>query len=120
MLGREFAKRYGKDGIVSVIQNPGNLKTSGYDNVSAFVMFFLSPVLHDAKFGGYTELFAGLSSDIGLENNGSYVVPWGRLRSDEQCPRKDIINAMVSEEDGGLGYGEKLWEYCELKWKPFV
>jgi NAD(P)-dependent dehydrogenase (short-subunit alcohol dehydrogenase family) len=120
MLGREFARRYGKDGIVSTIQNPGNLKTGGYDNVSALTMFFVTPLLQDAKFGGYTELYAGLSPDITLENNGAYVIPWGRLRLDKDCPRKDIINALTPEEDGGLGYTKKLWEWCELQWKPFV
>lgn len=120
MLGREFAKRYGKDRIVSVSQNPGNLRAGGYDKVPALTMFFIAPLLHEPKFGGYTELYAGLSPDITLANNGAYVIPWGRLRSDEACPRKDIIKAMASEVEGGLGYSEKLWEYCESKWKPIV
>ncbi|KAL2069922.1 hypothetical protein VTL71DRAFT_14601 [Oculimacula yallundae] len=119
-IGREFAKRYGQDNIISVSQNPGNLRSGGYDNVSALTMFFISPLLHETKFGGYTELYAGLSPDITLKNNGAYVVPWGRLRPDSGCPRKDILTAMKSEEEGGLGYPKKLWEYAESKWKPYI
>jgi NAD(P)-dependent dehydrogenase (short-subunit alcohol dehydrogenase family) len=120
MLGREFARRCGRDGIVSVIQNPGNLKNEGWKKVDAVTMFFVKHVLHEPRFGAYTELHAGLSRDITLENNGAYVIPWGRLRPDEGCPRKDILNAMTAEEESGLGYAEKLWDWCELKWKPFV
>lgn len=120
ILGREFARRYGKDGIVSVVQNPGNLKNEGWKKVDAVTIFFVKHVLHEPRFGAYTELYAGPSKDITLENNGAYVIPWGRLRADEGCPRKDILNAMLLQEDGGLGYGKKLWEWCELKWKLFV
>ena len=120
ILGREFARWYGKEGILRAVQNPGNLRAGGYDNVDAFTMFFIGPLLHEPRFGGYTELYAGLSPDITLENNGSYVIPWGRLRPDKGCPRKDILNAMTPEEDGGLGYGKKFWEWCELKWKQFI
>jgi NAD(P)-dependent dehydrogenase (short-subunit alcohol dehydrogenase family) len=120
MLGREFATRYGKDGIISVVQNPGNLRNEGWKKVDRLTMFFIKHVLYEPKFGAYTELYAGLSEDITKEKNGSYVIPWGRVRRDEGCPRKDILNAMMSEDEGGLGYAEKLWEWCELKWKPFV
>jgi hypothetical protein len=120
MLGREMARRYGKDGIVSVVQNPGNLKAGSYAGTPAPIMFSINFVLYVPNFGGYTELYADLSPDIGLENNGAYVIPWGRIRLDEDCPRKDIIKAMTPEEKGGLGYGKKLWELCEEQWKPFV
>ncbi|PVH78302.1 NAD(P)-binding protein [Cadophora sp. DSE1049] len=125
ILCREFARRYGVGqadveggaGIISVIQNPGNLQTGGYDDVSALTMFFVKPLLHEAKFGAYTELFAGLAEGV---ENGAYVVPWGRVRPDAESPRKDILNAMKTIEEGGLGYGKKFWEWCEGKWRPLV
>ena len=120
MLGREMAHLYAKDGIVSVIQNPGNLKTGSYGGNSGLVMFFLNPILHEAKFGAYTELYAGLSPDITLEKNGAYIIPWGRVRLDEDCPRKDIVKAITPEEDGGLGYSKRFWKWCEQQWKPFI
>ncbi|GKT46791.1 putative oxidoreductase [Colletotrichum spaethianum] len=121
LLGCEMASRHGPEGIVSVTQNPGNLRAGSYAGVSALAMLFINYLfLHETKFGGYTELYAGLSPDISLENNGAYVIPWGRIRSEENCPRKDIVNAMKSEAEGGLGYATKFWDWCEEQWKPFV
>lgn len=122
MLGCELARRYRLDqeSIVSVVQNPGNLNAGSYAGTPAIAMFFISPLLYEAKFGAYTELYAGLSSEIKLENSGAYVIPWGRIRPDKDCPRRDIIAAMTSAEDGGLGYPKRFWEWCEQQWKPFV
>ncbi|KAJ5758444.1 hypothetical protein N7520_005600 [Penicillium odoratum] len=110
MLRRELAGRshLEQDNIVSVVQNPGNLNTDSYVGTSAVAMFFISPLLREAKFGAYTELYAGLSSEITLENNGGYIIPWGRIRRDEDCPRRDIVAAMTPAEDGGLGYPRRL------------
>ncbi|CAG8955422.1 hypothetical protein HYFRA_00010287 [Hymenoscyphus fraxineus] len=115
-LGHEFARRYGREGITSVIQNPGNLKTGAYDAIGWVDMLFLNPLLPEARFGAYTELFAG----FGSVGNGDYVVPWGRVRGDGECPRKDLLEAIEPVEEGGLGYREKLWEWCEEKWKPYI
>lgn len=122
MLGRELARRYQLDqeNIISVVQNPGNLNTGTYEGTPAVAMFFIRALLHESKFGAYTELYAGLSSEITLEQNGAYVIPWGRIRPDEDCPRRDIVAAMTPAENGGLGYPTRLWEWCEQQWKPFV
>ncbi|KAJ5852217.1 uncharacterized protein N7529_011602 [Penicillium soppii] len=120
MLCREWAQRYGGDGIVSVVQNPGNLKAGSYAGTPAITMFLISPLLHEARFGAYTGLYAGLSSDISLENNGAYIIPWGRIREDKDCPRKDILKAMLPLEEGGLGYSAKLWQWCEEQWKQYL
>lgn len=120
MLCRECARRYGDDGIVSVVQNPGNLKAGSYAGTPAMIMYLITPLLHDAKFGVYTELYAGLSSDISLETNGAYVIPWGRIREDKLCPRKDIVKAMTPIEKGGLGYAAKFWDWCEEQYRPYL
>ncbi|KAH6976295.1 hypothetical protein BKA56DRAFT_552912 [Ilyonectria sp. MPI-CAGE-AT-0026] len=120
MLSREMAQRYGKHGIVSIAQNPGNVRAGSYEGAPAMVMLLMNRILHDTKFGAYTELYAGLSPSITLENNGAYVIPWGRVRPDRECPRKDIINAMTPEEAGGLGYCKKFWDWCEQQWQPFI
>ncbi|KAK7427251.1 hypothetical protein QQZ08_006187 [Neonectria magnoliae] len=120
ILGREMAQRYGKHGIVSVTQNPGNVKTGSYEGTPAVTMFFLNRLLKDPKLGAYTELYAGLSPEITLEDNGAYIIPWGRIRPDRACPRQDIIRVMNPEEAGGLGYGSNFWDWCEKQWQPFV
>ncbi|KAH8434417.1 uncharacterized protein LDX57_012064 [Aspergillus melleus] len=120
MLGREMARRYAADGILSVVQNPGNLKAGSYEGTPALTMCLVRPLLYDARFGAYTELYCGLSPEITTETNGAYVIPWGRVRPDKDCPRRDIINAMTPVEEGGLGHATKFWEWCEEQWRPFI
>jgi NAD(P)-dependent dehydrogenase (short-subunit alcohol dehydrogenase family) len=120
MLSREMATRYAEDGIISISQNPGNLKAGAYDGTPAVAMFLMKFVLHHPKFGAYTELYSGLSPDITAQHNGCYVIPWGRIRSDNDCPRRDIIRAMTPQSAGGLGYTGKFWDWCERQWQPFV
>ena len=120
MLSREMARRYSSQGIMSVALNPGNVKTDSYGGTPAAQMFILNRMLHEPKYAAYTELYAGLSPEITFKHNGAYIIPWGRIRSDADCPRKDIIKAMTPEDEGGLGYSQKLWEWCEKQWQPFV
>jgi NAD(P)-dependent dehydrogenase (short-subunit alcohol dehydrogenase family) len=121
-LGREFARRHGDDeGILSVTLNPGNLRTGSFKGTSALLYYILSALtLHEPVFGAYTELFAGLSPELKMEHNGTYVIPWGRRRPDSEITRKDILKAMAPESEGGLGHAKKFWEWCEEQWKPHV
>ncbi|GAW19585.1 hypothetical protein ANO14919_090730 [Xylariales sp. No.14919] len=121
-LGREFARRHGGDGILSVTLNPGNLRAGSFNGTAWPIVFVLNSLgmLHDPVFGGYTELYAGLSPDLKIEHNGTYVIPWGRRRPDSEITRRDIVKAMAPESEGGLGYAKKFWEWCEEQWKPHV
>jgi NAD(P)-dependent dehydrogenase (short-subunit alcohol dehydrogenase family) len=109
-LASEMAKRVGDSGILSVVQNPGNLKTNILRNAPSWMPVITYPLLHNPKFGAYTELWAGLSDDLNVDNNGAYVVPWGRLH---RGPRKDIMDALKTTDDGGTGQASKFWEWCE-------
>ncbi|KAF7548057.1 hypothetical protein G7046_g8806 [Stylonectria norvegica] len=111
MLGAEMARRWGSKGIVSVVQNPGNIKGGSYGGMNVVLMMVINRLLKETRFGAHTELYAGLSSDITLEKNGAYIIPWGRIRPDSENPRQDLVKAMLPEEEGGLGYGKKLWEW---------
>lgn len=118
LLGREFARRYGGDGIVSVVQNPGNAKGGSYAGSPRLMMLLFNAfVLQETVYGAYTELYAGLSEEVGLENNGTYVIPWGRVHGEDKVLRKDLVAALRTKDEGGLGYGEKFWEWCEDKWE---
>ncbi|KAM0179204.1 hypothetical protein ACHAPF_003194 [Botrytis cinerea] len=59
--------------------------------------------------GAYTTLFAGLSKEITEANQGSYIIPWGRVQ--EINPRKDIYEVIEK------GKGKELWEWCEKQIK---
>jgi hypothetical protein len=62
--------------------------------------------------GAYTELWAGLSPEVTMETNGGYVVPWGRIHP---APRQDLLDALKSTQDGGIGRAGEFWEWCEKK-----
>jgi retinol dehydrogenase-12 len=90
--GSEYGKRYGGQGILSVVSlsnisfclirllmcivkqslDPGNLKTDLYQTVPWWQMAFLNRVLKKPIFGAYTELYGGLSEEIKMKNNGTF------------------------------------------------
>ncbi|RWA09886.1 hypothetical protein EKO27_g5207 [Xylaria grammica] len=117
MLSREFARRHGPDGILSVTLNPGSLDAGSFNGTPRIPLLLMKlTILHKPVFGAYTMLYAGLSPDIKKENNGIFVYPWGRLVPDHAVVRQDILHAMGREEEGGLGLGKKLWQWCETRW----
>ncbi len=109
-LASALADQVGSNGILSVTQNPGNLKTELSRHMPWILVFATSPLLYPAKMGAYTELWAGLSADLGIQDGGKYVVPWGRLHP---CPRPDLMAALTTRENGGTGVAARFLEYCE-------
>ncbi|KAI9660957.1 MAG: hypothetical protein M1821_009284 [Bathelium mastoideum] len=116
-LASEFARRNPQSGILSVTQNPGNLSTQLLRHAPV-MRFFSSPLLHPPKMGAYTELWAGLSPELNLEEHGGvYIVPWGRLHP---APRADLLGALKSREEGGSGRASEFWDWCEGQTKDFI
>ena len=110
-LADEGAKRWGKYGIISVCENPGNILTNLYANESWVFMTLLKLILYDAKYGAYTMLFAGFSPDVTLVKNGTYIWPWGRI---EPNARDDIYRAIAD------GKATQFWEWCENQYRKHV
>lgn len=67
------------------------------------------------EYGAYSELFALLSPEVTLEQNGAFIIPWGRFG---RLP-EDIKAAMKSEDDGGTGISCKFISWCERETRPF-
>ncbi|KAH9903538.1 hypothetical protein F4778DRAFT_88545 [Xylariomycetidae sp. FL2044] len=121
ILGREFGRRHEKDGILSLALNPGNVRTNAFAGSNKTIMYFVDKILlHDTVYGAYTELFAGLSPDVQPGDWKNLIVPWGIVRAVDDVWRTDIAMAMKTKEEGGLGYGDRLWEWCEEKWQPHL
>lgn len=113
---KEYARRYGGDGIISTCLNPGNLKTELQRNVPSWQIPILNLLTHTPIHGAYTELYAGLSPDVTPDLNGAWIVPWGRF-----APlRKDIEAGSKTEEEGGTGIGKKFWEWSEEQVKQYL
>jgi len=115
--GKEYAKLHKDDGIVSVSLNPGNLKTDLQRHMSGLMSYVLDFILFPPIQGAYTELFAGLSPDVKMEQTGAWIQPWGRLG----VPlRKDLVAASKTEAEGGTGIAAKFWEWSEEQVKPYL
>ena len=110
-IASEFGRQE-KD-IISVTQNPGNLKTNLLRHASSMMRALSSPLLYDARFGAYTELWAGLSPELDdTTKNGSYVIPWGRLHP---SLRQDLLNALISKNEGGTGQAQEFMTWCNTQ-----
>ncbi|KAI1270319.1 hypothetical protein F5Y18DRAFT_10006 [Xylariaceae sp. FL1019] len=121
MLAYEYGRRHVQlqDGILSLMVNPGNVKAGSYAGTPRLLLATLNAtMLHDTANGAYTELFAGLSSTVKMDDWVNCILPWGRVGDIKLAWRQDIVRAMKPEDEGGLGYGKKFWEWCETQWGP--
>lgn len=62
-------------------------------------------LLYDARFGAITGLSAGFLTGLSKENNGLYLIPWGRVGTMAKQVKKGL--------DGGSG--TRLWDLLETK-----
>lgn len=117
LLASEFAKLYGKDGIISVSWNPGNLTSELQRHTSWFFNALLHWILlYPTIYGGYTELYSGWSTDITESHNGAFIAPWGRIYE----IRDDLVAAQKNEKEGGTGEAERLWAWCAKETKQYA
>ncbi|KAK3934317.1 hypothetical protein QBC46DRAFT_462691 [Diplogelasinospora grovesii] len=99
-LSSELARRVGPShGIVSVALNPGAAKTNLFRH-TPLLPYLAWPLLHKPELAALTELYAGLSKDITLEQNGI-----------SKHLREDLLEATKVEEDGG---------FCEEKTRDYL
>ena len=105
-----FASELGPRGVLSVAQNPGNIKTSLMRHMSLFFQLLVMPLLYQAKFGAYTALWAGLSSDLVIGDGGAWIRPFGSLHPNL---RPDLIAATKSKEEGGTGLAAEVIAFCD-------
>lgn len=118
LLASELARRsnHSKSGLISVSTNPGAASTDLFRH-TPWMAYLSWPLLHPPKLAAYTQLYAGLSEHIRGEENGCYVVPWGRIH---RQLRKDLVEATKTKEEGGTEKTKEFWGFCEEKTRNFV
>lgn len=93
----EYARRVRDEGVVSVAVHPGVLDTDLTRHLGPVMAKLLNwTVQYPAVYGAYTELFAGLSPEVGIERSGE----WGMLEfyfplffhSFEENTKLDFVN----------------------------
>ena len=115
-LAHALAKQAGPGGVLSLVLNPGNLKTQLTRHLPWYVPFLVAPLLYEPKMGAYTGLWAGFSGQLKIEDGGKYVLPWGRLHP---SPKPEFLAAMKTEEEGGTGIAATFVEHCEKQTAQF-
>lgn len=112
----EFAARYRSEGVVSVSLNPGALDSDFWRSQGGLTTLLLrKTVLHPPVYGAYTNIFAGFSPEITLENSGTHVAPWGQFWK----VSKDMQDAAKPKTQGGTGIASEFWEWCDAQWTPY-
>lgn len=120
LLGAEGARRWGaetqpgkEDAVVSVTQNPGMIATPVWKHQPGWMMAFMNMTFSPPQMGAYTMLYAGLSDEVGLDNNGAYILPFGRIQK-KYTGIADIPGAIQQ------GKAKEFWEWCERAYAPYV
>ncbi|KAJ5835441.1 Short-chain dehydrogenase/reductase SDR [Penicillium robsamsonii] len=116
-LAHSLASQIGTDGILSLVQNPGNIKTNIMRHSQAYVRFILGPLLYGPRFGAYTAIWSAFTGDLKIEDGGKYILPWGRIHP---CPRDDLLRAMKGKEEGGTGVAAAFIQYCDKQIVAFL
>jgi NAD(P)-dependent dehydrogenase (short-subunit alcohol dehydrogenase family) len=115
-LASEMGRHVADDGVLSVVMNPGNLKTNLTRHIP-YLKLLAYPLLYPAQKGAYTELYAGLSQDLSMKDQGAYIIPWGRIHP---APRADLVNALKPTDEDGTGQARQFWEWCEAQIESYL
>jgi hypothetical protein len=96
--------------------NPGNLKSELQQHFNWFSRWLMGLISYDPVYGAYTELFAGLSPDLTMEDNGAWIIPWGRVGK----YRADYLESAQTKEKGGTGLAEEFWKWSEEQVEDYM
>ncbi|KAF8883526.1 NAD-P-binding protein [Infundibulicybe gibba] len=100
VFGKELAKRFGDQGIVSISLNPGNIHTNLQKRMGSFQKRMVSFMMYPVRPNGITtHLWAGTASET-ASFNGKFLIPWARVGT----PRADSQDPKI---------GRELWAWLE-------
>ncbi|CAH2356031.1 putative short-chain dehydrogenase/reductase Eribp [[Candida] railenensis] len=105
-----YGQKYKNKGIISLAVHPGYLASDLQRSLPSPAQKAMGLLLYPPVYGSYTELFATLHPGITVEQNGSYIGPWGNFRS----LRGDIKKGLTD------GTGRKLWDWADQQVEPFL
>lgn len=99
-----------ENNILNVAQNPGNLRTNLQRHLNFIQDFLVGLMLYPSVYGAYTELWAAVSDELSIQDQGSFVLPWGRKHPK---PRPDLVKAIEG------GKAREFGEWCEEQIREF-
>jgi len=78
VLAREFARRYGDQGLVFTSMDPGGIKTDLQRHMPGWLRGVLNLMLKPPHFGALTPLWAATSPET-VDYNGKFLIPFARV-----------------------------------------
>ncbi|CAN6664963.1 hypothetical protein TRVA0_036S01002 [Trichomonascus vanleenenianus] len=105
-----WAQHHEGSGVVSLNCHPGNIRSELQRYASKIEGTLIKGLLYDTKYGAYTELYAMLNPVITTEDNGLYVIPFGKRGK----ARNDIVQAAQGED------GQKLYNWLTEQVKDYL
>jgi retinol dehydrogenase-12 len=108
-----WPREHADSGVVSLSLDPGNVKKTElgrHFKRPRILKFILDLILYPAKYGAYTEMYAAISPDLTIANNGDYIVPWGYVG----IARSDILKGIKSE------LADKVFDLLETATAKFL
>ncbi|KAK9459052.1 uncharacterized protein V1516DRAFT_680799 [Lipomyces oligophaga] len=106
LLATEMASQVKDTGVLSLSLNPGHLKSNLFRSMPSWRQSLSATFSFDCRLGALTEIFAGFSPQITQENNGAYLIPWGRFGS----PRESIVQGIKQRQTA-----TRLWGLLETE-----
>ncbi|KAI1123105.1 short-chain dehydrogenase [Nemania abortiva] len=92
------------DGVLHVSLHPGIFPTDLQRTMPGWQSRLVKMLGKEPKYGGYTELFAGLHPSV---ENGAFVGPYGRLEK----ARNDLYDEAM---------GKQYWEWTEAQVRAYI
>ncbi|CCM06185.1 uncharacterized protein FIBRA_08427 [Fibroporia radiculosa] len=106
VVSRQFAKRFGEQGVISISVNPGTVDTELLRHTSPRSRSFMrATFLMPAPWGALTQLWGGTMPEA-LKANGEFLIPWAKVGKCRQEAYDDEL-------------GSKLWKWLEEQVRPY-
>ncbi|KAK1229731.1 short-chain alcohol dehydrogenase [Marasmius sp. AFHP31] len=105
VIAKEFARRYGDQGIVSTSVHPGLIVTNLGRDMNQTVVKIVGYLSYTADKGALTTLYAAAAPES-ADANGKYFIPWGRI-------------GKLHPGTQDVETGRKLWEWLETETNRF-
>ncbi|KAI6804159.1 hypothetical protein KC332_g15322 [Hortaea werneckii] len=105
LLAEEWNRRYEGEGVLNVGVNPGLLRTGLQRHMPAAQRAVMHQIFKPARFGAYSELYAGFSPDV---QPGDFIIPFGR-----RTKLPTHIAKSLETDTRGQSTATRFWKWCE-------
>jgi retinol dehydrogenase-12 len=112
LLPSEYSIRQQKDGVAHVCLHPGLMRTELQRYCPPPMRLIMGTVFKGARYGAYTELYAGLSPEL---RSGGFYIPWGR-----RGVVPPHVEASCKAQGDKQSVASRFYDWCEQNSASFA